>query len=283
MTDAPASLSAEISARFAEPADAGLDTVPGSGALARMVAHRSRRRFTAEPVDEATMQAVLAATFSAPTKSDLQQASVIRLVDPAKRRALAGLIPSMPWIATAPELLVFLGDGRRVRRICGWREKPFEHPPLDAFMNAAVDAALVLGWCVRAAEEAGLGGCPISWVREPIDEIAALLELPDGVFPVAGLALGYPADDPAPSVRLPLRVTVMADRYDDTDLEAEVAGYDARRRQANPIDPAKQRRQDVYGTLDADAYGWSEDKARQVSKAERTRFPAFVRRQGFDL
>lgn len=283
MTDADGPLTSHLAARFAEPADAALDDVAGADALARMAAHRSHRRFTPDPVDEATLQAVLSAAFSAPTKSDLQQASVVRMRDAQKRRALVGLIPSMPWLAEAPEFLVFLGDSRRVRRICALKGKPFEHPPLDAFLNAAVDAALVLGWCVRAAEEAGLGCCPISWVREPIDEVADLLELPEHVFPVAGLALGHPAGTPWASVRLPLRMTVMTDRYDDADLEAELAAYDARRREANPIKPEKQRRQDAYGTLGAEDYGWSEDKARQVSVAERTRFPAFVRRQGFDL
>ena len=49
-------------------------------------------------------------------------------------------------------------------------------------------------WTVSlAAESAGLGSCAISALRNHPQEVAEILELPDKVFPVAGLCLGYPA------------------------------------------------------------------------------------------
>ena len=58
------------------------------------------------------------------------------------------------------------------------RNKPFANDHLDAFLNAAVDAGLVLMNFIRAAEAVGLGCCPISVIRNHIDEVAELLELP---------------------------------------------------------------------------------------------------------
>src|SRR5207248_966330 len=78
---------------------------------------------------------------------------------------------------------------------------------------------------ILAAETAGLGCCPISAVRNNPDAVAALLHLPDKVFPVAGLCAGYPAAAGYLSMRLPLAVALHTDRYDDTYLGAGVDDY----------------------------------------------------------
>ena len=134
---------------------------------------------------------------------------------------------------------------------------------------------------VRAAEALGLGCCPISVVRNHIEEISALLELPEYVFPLAGLCIGHPAHEGYVSLRLPLSLTVHTDVYDDAKLENEVDGYDRRRDAVYSIPPEKQRDLEHYGS--AEFYGWSEDKARQVSHRERDNLRAFLEKQGFNL
>jgi nitroreductase/FMN reductase [NAD(P)H] len=95
------------------------------------------------------------------------------------------------------------------------------------------------------------------------------------------MVVGWPAQEGWISARLPLGVTVHRDRYDDGDLEAQVNGYDARRRAIFAIPDEKQQMIDRYGV--AENYGWSEDKARQVSEPARDDFGAFIREQGFEL
>ena len=275
-----ANLAELIEERFGLPAAEGAD-IPAEGARATLLAHRTHRRFTRDPVPEPLLRTLLACAFSAPSKSDLQQASVVLVKDQAKRAALAALIPSMPWIAEAAEFMVFCGDGRRIRRICAMRGKPFANDHLEGFMNCAADAAMALQSFVTAAEASGLGCCPISVIRNHAEAASALLDLPDAVFPFAGLCLGWPAGAPATSLRLPLAVSVHVDRYDDGGLEAEVDAYDRRRHARAPIPQAEQRLKKAYGV--ADFYGWSEDKARQVSQAERADFGSFLRRRGFSL
>ncbi|MBO6519833.1 MAG: nitroreductase family protein [Rhodospirillales bacterium] len=267
-----------IGNRFAQKTDTGKDR-PAEGTHAQQLRHRSRRRYKDTPVPQEVLDILYACALSAPAKSDLQQVSIIQFDDADLREKVTDLIPSMPWIKQAPVFLLFCGDGRRVRRVCEMRGTDFAHEPLDAFMNAAADAAIVMMNFIVAAEAEGLGCCPISAVREVTDEIAELAGLPEGVFPFAGLCVGHPADDPAISVRLPISLTVHRNKYDDSRLATEIDSYDTRRAQTNPY--SKQREPDRFGSKQN--YGWSDDKARQTANRERADFSTYIRRNGFDI
>src|ERR1043166_651303 len=269
-----------IEDRFGIESQAGSD-MPAHGALAAILTRRVTRRFKPDPIPDAVLDVAMAGALSAPSKSDLQQCALVVLNDKAKQAAIASWIPSMPWIAQAPRFLVFCGDNRRLRRIAELRGKPFPNDNLDQFMNCAVDAGLVLATFVLAAQAVGLGCCPISVIRDHISKVTRLLELPPGVFPVAGLCVGSPENHGTISMRLPPAVTVHVDRYRDDDLPQQIDAYDRRRAVREPIAREKQRHAERYGELDS--YGWSEDKARQYSVPERADFGAFIRAHGFAL
>jgi nitroreductase/FMN reductase [NAD(P)H] len=269
-----------IEERFGLPSEDAGDA-PAEGALATLLGHRTHRRFKPDPVPDDLLRTLLACALSTPSKSDLQQVAIVLVKDPAKRRAIAALIPSMPWIGTAPEFMVFCGDGRRIRRICAMRGKPFANDHLEGFMNCAADAAMTLQSFIVAADAAGLGCCPISVVRNHDEAVSEQLALPEAVFPFAGLCLGWPAQAGHVSLRLPPAVRVHVDRYDDAALEDEVEAYDRRRDARHAIAASEQRMTARDGP--ASFYGWSEDKARQVSEPERSGFGAFLRRRGFSL
>ncbi len=265
-----------LAARFADAAE--LDVSRGAQAaegLARLAARGSVREFSDKPVDPALLRLLSAVALATPTKSDLQQRDIVLVTDPGLRAALDALLADQPWTGQAPALLVFCGNNRRQRLLHQYRGRPFANDHLDAFFNAAVDAGIALAGYVAAAEALGLGCCPISALRNDPDEVSRLLGLPDHVFPVAGLAVGWPARAPVVTPRLPLAVTLHQNRYGEEGLEAAIAAYDRRR----PY--AKQRHVEDFG--EDPAYGWSEDKARQYARPERAGFGAFVRRKGFSL
>jgi len=195
------------------------------------------------------------------------------------RAQLAALVAGQAWVADAPMIIVFCGNNRRQRQLHVWHDVPFANDHLDAFFNAAVDAGIALSAFVTAAEALGLGCCPISAVRNDAAAVSELLGLPDHVFPVAGLAVGYPAVTPVISKRLPLGATVHRDTYQDAGQKAAVDAYDTQRAAAQPYE--KQRFTDAFGA--SDTYGWSQDKVRQYSRPERDSFGAFVRAKGFRL
>lgn len=250
----------------------------GDDTVAYLAGRSSCRSYLERPVDPALVETLAAAAFCAPTKSDLQQRDIVILRDAALRRNIDALFPRSPWIATAPAFLVFCGNNRRQRQLHEWRGRPFANDHLDAFFNAAVDAAVLLTTFVIAAERAGLGCCPISEVRDHASRVSDLLGLPDHVFPVAGLTLGWPAASEV-SLRLPFTTTLHWDRFDEAGLRKTVDVYDARRARVQPYE--KQRCEAEFGT--AAPYTWSDDKTRQYAKPARADFGAFIRAKGFCL
>ena len=239
------------------------------------------RKYKTNPISEKTMVLLLSAAQSAPTKSNLQQYSIVIIRDPEVRNAVSELVPSMPWVRNAPVIGIFLGDVRRIRRLAEIRGHTYQNNNADTFMNATVDAALAMQCFITAADYLGLGTCPISYVRNRIDDLAEILDLPDGVFPISGLCVGYPDDAGYVSMRLPQKVVVHQDLYNDDDLETDVKDYDDRNHERFALTPTKQRHTDKYGVLEKCT--WSENVARQLSLPERAGFADYLKRKGINL
>ena len=278
MTDTDARIAHALDERFGARLSLPANT-HGLDSLARMLEHRSHRRYAARPVADELLQLLFACAMSAPSKSDLQQADIVHVRDAALRAQLAALVPDNPWVADAPVFMVICGNHRRTRQLSRWRGKTFANDHLDAFMNAAVDAGIVLMNFINAAEAAGLGTCPISAVRNHAQGVSELLGLPEWVFPLAGLCVGWPENAGVITPRLPLDVTVHTDRFSERHIAAKIDGYDRRRAALQPY--KKQRDVNQFG--EAAFYGWSEDKARQYAKPQRADFGAFIRAKGFNL
>jgi nitroreductase/FMN reductase [NAD(P)H] len=248
---------------------------------APLLDRRVARRYRPDPVSDALLDGLLAVAQSAPSKSDLQQYSVVVMRDPARIKRIADWIGTMPWIASAPVFLVWCADMRRGVRLCDMHAMPHANNNLDTFLNGAVDCALAMGQFIAAAELIGIGTCPISYVRSHIEKVTPLLGLPAGVFPVAGLTVGWPDGRRPTSMRLPPSVVVHRERYDDSAMEAEVRGYDERRHSREPVAPGSLKSRDVYPPREG--IGWSENSARQLSVPERFGFAAYLKTRGFDL
>jgi FMN reductase [NAD(P)H] len=269
-----------IERRFGDGGPSGHD-VEDNALIRRVLSRKTVRNFVDAVPSEALLDLLVAAALSASAKSDFQQASILRVVDPEKRAAIGALFASMPWIRVSPVFFVFLGDARRLQRIGELRAKPVQNGKLEGFFNATVDAALAMQTMILCAEAAGLGVCPISVIRNEIDEVAGILELPDLVFPVAGLCLGHPRTEGHVSLRLPRQATTHLDRYDDSALPHAIDDYDRRRNARHAIPREQQRSNAEYG--ETSFYGWSEDKARQAAKAEGAAMPPYLRSHGFSF
>jgi FMN reductase [NAD(P)H] len=264
--------------RFGEPVDAD-PALPGLDELLRIVAHRVHRRYLGQDVAPDLLRLLCACAMSAPSKSDLQQADILIVRDKITRARITALLPEMPWLLEAPVFLVFLANGRRLPLVSQMRGKPFPNDHLDLFFNAVVDAGIVLTTFLRAAEAVGLGCCPISVIRDHAAVVSEMLELPDKVVPVAGMCVGWPAEEGGITPRLSLATTLHEERFSEGELQQQVEAYDRRRATLRPYrnqrDPAR------FGR--ADFYGWSEDKARQYAVPLRANFGAFARGKGFHL
>ena len=278
MADDTRAIEAALAARFGEKlkVDCGL---PGLDELARIAGHRSQRYFQPRAIAPDLLKLLCACALSAPSKSDLQQCDIVVVSDQGIRQGIVATIPDMPWIMDAPVFLVFVGNGTRLPEIAKLRDKPFPNDHLDQFFNATVDAAIVMTTFIRAAEAVGLGCCPISAIRDRPQIVSDLLRLPQRVVPVAGLCVGWPAQEGEITPRLSLATTVVENAYGERNLAGEIDAYDRRRAQFRPY----RRQRDVARWGEAPFYGWSEDKARQYAEPTRTDFGGFVRGKGFRL
>ena len=105
-----------------------------------------------------------------------------------------------------------------------------------------------------------------------------MFELPDRVFPVAGMCVGWPKVSGNVSPGLPLECTIHEDRYDEGNLSQSIDAFDVRRAKTHPL---KARDPEQWGEVEL--YGWSEDKARQFGVPQCADFGKFVRKKGFKL
>ena len=259
----------------------GMPGVEVPDAIAPLLDRRVVRRYTDRDVPDSLLDALLAAAQSAPAKSDLQQYSVVVMRDAPRIKQIADWIGTMDWIATAPVFLIWCGDMRRGQLLCDLHNMPHANNNLDTFLNTAVDCSLAMAQFMAAADAVGLGTCPISYVRSHIERVSPLLGLPNGVYPVAGLTVGWPVFRRPVSMRLPPSIVVHRERYDDVQLENDIMTYDERRRDRDPVAASGLKNNDVYPPRDG--VGWSENAARQLSVPERFGFAAYLRTKGFDL
>ena len=82
-------------------------------------------------------------------------------------------------------------------------------------MNAAIDALLFTQTLCNLMDEEGLGYCYLGTTVYQPQQIIDLLHLPQLVMPVATLTVGWPAEQPPLSDRLPLESFVHQERYND--------------------------------------------------------------------
>ena len=246
-----------------------------------LLSRHSIRSYKEKTISEEHLELLLACAQSAPTKSNLQQYSIIVVQGQGIREQLAPWCPRTNGLEEKPLLLVFCADIRRNQRIGQIHQRPHVNNNMDTFLNGVVDAALALGFFVIAAEASGLGTAPLSSLRDNIHAVTRILGIPEGVFPIAGVMAGWPENPGYINQRLPQSVVVHYDQYNDSNLEKDIQEYNQTRNAIFPIPDESQTRTDLWGV--AEFYGWSEHISRQLGKPERPEFKEFLKNHGFDL
>jgi len=196
----------------------------------------SCRDYTDEKVPEEVLRKVLEAGTHAPTGGNLQPYSVIKIEGEENKRWFVEL-GTQRFIGEAPVLLLFCIDYRRLERWAGLKVAPFT--ATSAFRHFWIgfqDTIMFAQNICTAADAMGLGSCYIGTVLEIFPELRERFRLPDGVFPVVLLTLGYPSKEIVPRKKLGVDVVVHDEAYgelgDDELLEAfneKYTGRDSRR------------------------------------------------------
>lgn len=189
-------------------------------------AHRSVRKFTDQEIPQSIFEELIKCGQSAATSSFIQACTVIQIEDRSKRQQLASHAGNQPYVATAARFIVFCADMKRLHLACNMHRTDMLSGYTEQFITATVDCALFAQNVITAAESLGITGVYIGGIRNQIQAVSDLLELPELVYPVFGMCLGYPAQDPEVKPRLPLSVILKKDKYNDEQDESYIAKYD---------------------------------------------------------
>jgi len=176
---------------------------------------RTIRKYEERDIEDGLLEKILTAGIRSSTTGNMQVYSVIVTRDSVMKERLAPAHFNQPMVTAAPVLLTFCADFNRFNRWCRQREAEPGYDNFLSFMTAAVDALLVAQTVCNAAEEEGLGICYLGTATYNAGMIIDVLELPEGVVPVATVTMGWPAEKPDQVDRLPLEAVVHREKYMD--------------------------------------------------------------------
>jgi len=184
--------------------------------------HRTIRSFTSDPIDQGVLNDILTAGTRASTTGNMQVYSIVLTRDAMLKEKLWEVHFRQNMVIQAPVILTFCADFNRFNNWCRLRQANPGYNNFLSFFTAAIDALLAAQNCALEAESKGLGICYLGTTTYNADKIIDILDLPQAVVPVTTLVLGYPANDPGLTDRLPLEAVVHNERYHDysaTDID----------------------------------------------------------------
>jgi nitroreductase len=233
-----------------------------------ILAHRSIRQFTQEPITASQLDQILSAAQSASSSSFLQANSIIRVTDMALRTRLAELAGHQAHVAEAAEFLMFCTDYHRHGQIVPDAQTGY----IEQLLIGAIDGALMAQNALLAAQSLGLGGVYIGGIRNNPVAVSEALGLPDLVIPLFGLCLGHPAQVPEQKPRLPRALVVHENHYQAELDRPLLARYDQQ------IEAYYQAR-----SSNNKQQTWSSQIRGILGKEARPFMQAFLQSKGFNL
>lgn len=154
-----------------------------------ILARRSIRKYTAEPVCDAQIQAALEAAMAAPSARHCDPWHFIVVKDQADRDALADALPYGQMLRGAPAGIIVCGDINVAHR--------------GELSYLLQDVAASIENLLLALDLQGLGAV---WLGihpndDRIDAVKRAFKLPENIIPVSAIALGHPAEHPEARTR----------------------------------------------------------------------------------
>jgi FMN reductase [NAD(P)H] len=146
---------------------------------------------------------------------NLQLYSVVVTRSAEKKQQLAPAHFNQPMVTKAPVVLTVCAD---FNRTSVWARNRKAVPGYDnflSFVNAGIDALLFTQTLCNLMDEEGLGYCYLGTTVYMPQMIIDTLHLPQLVMPVATITVGWPAEEPPLSDRLPLESFVHEETYKD--------------------------------------------------------------------
>lgn len=220
-----------------------------------MLNRKSIRKYKPDLPPDDHLEALVRAGQQAPFASQL--CSLLLKRDPAEN----------PY--NAPLFFIICVDSHRWELIMAERDWQMTCDDALLLLLGMQDAALMAENMVIAAESLGMGSCFLGGIPFQSKVLIEGFKLPPRVFPMVGLTMGYPAENPPPRPRYPIEFVLFEDEYPELDkdlihksMDIMDEGYREQDyyRNLKAMIPLQGDRQE---TFDYDTYGWTEHICRK--------------------
>ncbi|MBQ9655388.1 MAG: nitroreductase family protein [Prevotella sp.] len=176
---------------------------------------RTIRQYSQQEVSEELLNRLLNEAARTQTMGNLQLYSVVVTRSDEMKARLAPAHFNQPMVTSAPVVLTICADFNRTSQWARCRKAEPGYDNFLSYQNAATDALLYTQTLCCLMDEAGLGYCYLGTTVYMPQMIIDTLQLPRLTMPVATLTVGWPAEEPPLSDRLPLDSFVHSETYRD--------------------------------------------------------------------
>ncbi|MBN2669530.1 MAG: NADPH-dependent oxidoreductase [Bacteroidales bacterium] len=182
--------------------------------------HRSIRKYKSQKIDDKALDLILRAASRASTTGNMQVYSIVVTKDEAIKEKLWEAHFKQDMVKQAPVVLTFLADFNRFNKWCEQNDAIPGYDNFLSFYTASIDALLAAQNAAIQAEDLGLGICYLGTTTYMAQKIIETLNLPKGVVPVTTLVIGYPAELPGLTDRLPMEAIIHKETYQDFEASS---------------------------------------------------------------
>lgn len=249
--------------------------------IERILAHRSVRDFEDRALTQEQVETLVRCAQAAATSSFMQAYSIIGVTDSEKRQELARLAFNQQFMVESGHLFIFCADLNRhevaaeMEGIGVEEQEGFETSiaSTEKFMVAVIDAALAAQNTALAAESMGLGICYVGGLRNDLERVGELLDIPEKVIPLFGMAIGYPKRVNAQKPRLPLEHI-----YHENSYQQEPAAY------REQLETYNSTIKDYYAERTQGERGdtWTGQMAKMLAQPRRMYIREYVHQKGLN-
>ena len=180
-----------------------------------LLTRKTIRKYTDQYVSEELLNRLMTEAARTQTMGNLQLYSVIVTRSAEQKALLAPAHFNQPMVTSAPVVLTICADFRRTTQWARCRKANPGYDNMLSYQNAATDALLFTQTLCCLMDEEGLGYCFLGTTVYQPQQIIDVLHLPALVMPVATLTVGWPAEEPPMSDRLPVESFVHQETYHD--------------------------------------------------------------------
>ena len=174
----------------------------------------SCRLFKKKKIPKRILRYIIKAGTHAPSGGNLQPFSIIKIENKDTNKKLAELCGNQKWIEDAPVNLLFCIDLYRLKKWAELEVAPFTATnSFTHFWISFQDTVIAAQNISTAADSMGLGSVYIGTITTCFRQLKKMFKLPEGVFPVVLLCLGYPLKKVAVRKKLDIDIIVHDEKY----------------------------------------------------------------------